>query len=91
MIVRDTRLDLAATLPVVIRDTNAIYLYGLDIIAQQRAQARLYYMHDGPGSVRQVVDNTGDIATSYAYDPCGVQSGEALLVGTQAPASGSRD
>ena len=75
----------------VIRDTNAIYLYGLDIIAQQQAQARLYYMHDGPGSVRQVVDNTGDIATSYAYDPFGVQSGEALPVGTQAPASGSRD
>ena len=27
-------LDLAATLPVVISDTDAIYLYGLDIIAE---------------------------------------------------------
>ena len=29
-------LDLAATLPVVISDTEAVYLYGLDIIAQQQ-------------------------------------------------------
>ena len=29
-------LDLAATLPVVISDTEAVYLYGLGIIAQQQ-------------------------------------------------------
>ena len=29
-------LDLAAALPVVISDTEAVYLYGLDIIAQQQ-------------------------------------------------------
>ena len=29
-------LDLAATLPMVISDTEAVYLYGLDIIAQQQ-------------------------------------------------------
>jgi len=36
-------LDLAATLPVVMSDTEAVYLYGLDIIAQQpgRDSARL--------------------------------------------------
>jgi hypothetical protein len=55
-------LDLLATLPVVISDTDAVYLYGLDIIAQQLAlrpgegQAEmLYYMHDGLGSGRSVV------------------------------------
>ena len=64
-------LDLAATLPVVISDTDAIYLYGLDIIAQQQAE-RHYYVHDGLGSVRQLADATGQIATSYAYDPFGV-------------------
>ncbi len=64
-------LDLAATLPVVISDTDAICLYGLDIIAQQQAE-RHYYMHDGLGSVRQLVDSTGQIATGYAYDPFGV-------------------
>ena len=39
-------LDLAATPPVVISDTEAVYLYGLDIIAQQQSE-RLYYVHDG--------------------------------------------
>ena len=64
-------LDLAAGLPVVISDTEAVYLYGLDIIAQQQAE-RLYYAHDGLGSVRQLVDTTGQIETNYAYDPFGV-------------------
>jgi RHS repeat-associated protein len=64
-------LDLMATLPVVVSDTEAVYLYGLDIIAQQQAE-RLYYVHDGLGSVRQLVDTTGEIETNYAYDPFGV-------------------
>ena len=64
-------LDLAATLPVVISDTEAVYLYGLDIIAQQQFD-RLYYVHDGLGSVRQLVDTAGQIETNYAYDPFGV-------------------
>jgi hypothetical protein len=36
---------------VVVSDTEAVYLYGLDIIAQQQAE-RQYYFHDGLGSVR---------------------------------------
>jgi RHS repeat-associated protein len=64
-------LDLLATLPVVISDTDAVYLYGLDIIAQQQTE-RQYYMHDGLGSVRQILDSTGQIETNYAYDPFGV-------------------
>jgi RHS repeat-associated protein len=52
-------------------DTDAVYLYGLDIIAQQQSE-RLYYMHDGLGSGRQLVDATGDTVTNYAYDPFGV-------------------
>jgi RHS repeat-associated protein len=64
-------LDLAATLPVVVSDTEAVYLYGLDIIAQQQAE-RLYYAHDGLGSVRQLLDSTGEVQTNYAYDPFGV-------------------
>jgi RHS repeat-associated protein len=71
--------DLAATLPVVISDTEAVYLYGLDIIAQQQSE-RLYYVHDGLGSVRDpsaalragLVDTTGQIETNYAYEPFGV-------------------
>ena len=49
-------LDLAATLPVVIKYTEALYLYGLDIIAQRQA-SRYYYVHDGLGSVRQRNDD----------------------------------
>ena len=64
-------LDLAASLPVVISDTEAVYLYGLDIIAQQQSET-LYYVHDGLGSVRQLLDSTGDLETNYAYDPFGV-------------------
>jgi hypothetical protein len=64
-------LDLAATLPVVISDTEAVYLYGLDILAQQQAD-RLYYFHDGLGSVRQLLDTTGEVQSNYAYDPFGV-------------------
>jgi uncharacterized protein RhaS with RHS repeats len=64
-------LDLAASLPVVVSDTEAVYLYGLDIIAQQQSE-RLYYLSDGLGSVRQLVDTTGEVQTNYAYDPFGV-------------------
>ncbi len=38
----DYLVDLAATLPVVISDTDAVYLYGLDIIAEQLAGADPY-------------------------------------------------
>ena len=61
----DYVVDLAATLPVVISDTDAIHLYGLDIIAEKLAlrqgsgQAQTYYyVHDGLRSVRQLVAST---------------------------------
>jgi hypothetical protein len=44
-------------------DTEAVYLYGLDILAQQEAE-RLYYFHDGLGSVRQLLDSTGEPSVS---------------------------
>jgi RHS repeat-associated protein len=56
---------------VVISDTESVYLYGLDILAQQQSD-RLYYAHDGLGSVRQLLGSTGDLETNYAYDPFGV-------------------
>ncbi|NIN63248.1 MAG: hypothetical protein GTO63_00735 [Anaerolineae bacterium] len=69
----DYLVDLASTLPLVISDTDAVYLYGLDIIAEQLAGAdRYYYVHDGLGSARQLLDTTAQIATRYAYDPFGV-------------------
>jgi RHS repeat-associated protein len=69
----DYLVDLASTLPVVISDTDAVYLYGLDMIAEQLAGAeRYYYVHDGLGSVRQLVDSAGQIEARYAYDHFGV-------------------
>ncbi len=53
-------LDLAATLPVVVSDTEAVYLYGLDSIAQQEIPRQA--LRAG------LVDTTGQIETSYAYD-----------------------
>jgi RHS repeat-associated protein len=50
---------------------ETVDLYGLDIIAQQQTE-RLYYVHDGLGTVRQLLDTTGQIETNYAYDPFGV-------------------
>jgi RHS repeat-associated protein len=45
--------------------------YVLDIIAQQQTE-RLYYADDALGSVRQLLDSTGEVDTNYAYDPFGV-------------------
>ena len=42
-----------------------MYLYGLDIIAQQQAEEH-YYMQDALGSVRQLVDSTITYP-NYAY------------------------
>jgi len=72
-------LDLAATLPVVVSDTEAVYLYGLDIMAQQQAE-RQYYFSDGLGSLRHpstglragLLDSAGEVQANYAYDPFGV-------------------
>jgi RHS repeat-associated protein len=60
-----------ATLSVAVSDTEAVYLYGLGILAHQQAE-RQYYFHDGLGSVRQMLDSTGQVQTNYAYDPFGV-------------------
>ena len=63
--------DVPQAPPVVISDTEAVYLYGLDILAQQQSE-RLYYVYDGLGSLRQLLDSTGDVESNYAYDPFGV-------------------
>lgn len=40
-------LDPAPALPALASETEAVYLYGLDIVAQQRGG--LYYVRDGLG------------------------------------------
>jgi hypothetical protein len=63
--------------------------YGLDIIAQQQAE-RYYYVHDGLGSVRQLVDSTikyPDYAYLINYNGVAVEwgLGRAPTISTPVP------
>ena len=64
--------DLASPLAHVISDTDALYLHGLDLLAQQRGNAQRYYLGDGLGSVRQMVNRSGTVKQRYDYTPFGV-------------------
>jgi len=64
--------DLAAPLAQVISDSDALYLHGLDLLAQQRGNAQRYYLGDGLGSVRQMVNRSGAVKQRYDYTPYGV-------------------
>ncbi|HLA82526.1 MAG TPA: RHS repeat-associated core domain-containing protein, partial [Thermoleophilia bacterium] len=63
--------DKALALPVIITDSNSLYLYGLGLIAQQQGTDIAYYHPDGLGSVRNLTNATGQGIASYAYDPFG--------------------
>lgn len=51
--------DKAAPLPVIISDTNSLYLYGLSLIAQQQGVDVSYCHPDGLGSIRNLGDAAG--------------------------------
>ena len=53
-------------------DTNTVFIYGHDAIAEATDSVR-YYLHDGHGSVRLLSDSTGALVTgaSYNYDAYG--------------------
>lgn len=40
-------------------------------LMQQVGTSKYFYLHDRPGSVRQVVDTAGTVVNSYTYDPWG--------------------
>jgi RHS repeat-associated protein len=67
-------------LPAVGAKPNISYTMGVDIIAQNSQQGGLestrYFLRDGHGSTRQLVDSTGALADSYAYDAFGVMLGD---------------
>jgi len=46
----------------------ASYLYGLDLISQERGNADSYYLVDGLGSTRGLTDGAGNVTDSYSYD-----------------------
>jgi RHS repeat-associated protein len=50
---------------------NYTYLYGNDRIAQQSTGGTGYFLTDALGSVRQLVDEEGEITLNRSYDPYG--------------------
>lgn len=64
-------LDLAAGLTQVLSDGSNTYLYGLGRIGEQQPDGRLYHLGDALGSVRQLVDATGEVSLAQDYEPYG--------------------
>jgi RHS repeat-associated protein len=67
--------DLAAGLPVVLRETTggapAEYVYGNDLISLVSAGTPAYYHADGLGSTRLLTNASGTVTDRYAYDAFG--------------------
>ncbi len=64
-------LDLARGLTQVLDDGTHTYLYGNMRLAQQSANNTEYFLTDALGSVRQMVDETGELTLAQAYQPYG--------------------
>ncbi len=59
------------------------YTYGLERVGMQRGGASYYYLYDGHGDVRAVVDAAGAVQDSYRYD----SFGRTLAAGGDVPNS----
>ena len=64
-------LDLAAGLTQVLDDGAFTYLYGKGRVAQYNATGAQYLLSDALGSVRQVVDSSGEVLLARSYEPFG--------------------
>ncbi len=49
-----------------------IYVYGLDLVSQDRAGTLSYYGYDGQGSVRFLTTSSGTVSDTYTYDAFGI-------------------
>jgi RHS repeat-associated protein len=65
-------LDLNAGLTQVLSDGTTSYTYGLGHVSQQNGNTAEYFLGDALGSVRQLVNNTGNVTLGKSYDPYGV-------------------
>jgi RHS repeat-associated protein len=64
--------DTASSLPQALATSaGAIYLYGLDLVAQQQSNAWQYPLGDSLGSVRQWTDDEGTVTYAVGYAPFG--------------------
>ena len=56
------------------------YIYGDDLISQERGGADYCYLYDGQMSTRQLVDENEDVANTYTYDAFGIVIDQAGVV-----------
>jgi RHS repeat-associated protein len=75
-------LDLNNWLTQVLVDGTNTYLYGTGRIAQYDVNAAEYFLADGLGSVRQMVDSTGVMEMSKIYEPFGEVLNDAGTIAT---------
>jgi YD repeat-containing protein len=60
--------------------TSTLYLYGRECLGEVRDGALLYYLSDGAGYVRQVVDADGTVVDTWLYTPDG-----GVMAGPEGP------
>jgi RHS repeat-associated protein len=64
-------LDLAAGLTQILSDGSAQYLYGYGRLGEYSGDGWAYYTTDALGSVRQIVDESGEVVFYQSYEPYG--------------------
>jgi peptidoglycan/xylan/chitin deacetylase (PgdA/CDA1 family) len=62
--------------------STVTYLYGHDCLGESRDDEWLYYLNDGVGYVRQGADESGQVVSSWLFDPDGT-----VLEGPNGPVS----
>jgi RHS repeat-associated protein len=68
----DGNRDYAQVLEEYVNDAlTASYVYGLDLISQERGNADSFYLVDGLGSTRGLTDASGMVTDTYNYDAFG--------------------
>ena len=68
----DKNLPYAQVLEELVNDSAiASYVYGLDLISQERGNADSYYLVDGLGSTRGLTNASGVVTDTYSYDAFG--------------------
>jgi len=68
----DKNRDYAQVLEERVNDVlSASYVYGLDLISQERGNEDSFYLVDGLGSTRGLTDSNGVVTDSYSYDAFG--------------------
>ncbi len=69
--------DWAAGLPEMLSDGASLYLVGHDTLGRFADGEWAYHLPDALGSVRQIADGTGSLASSREWTPFGVEVGAA--------------